>query len=61
MRIFKYKQVDDRLLFERWSWRKLKWVFWYGCSFREWLHPTERCIDAIISRNYKGEYMLWNK
>lgn len=60
MKILRSKITENSLYIERFSWRKLKWVFYYKIS--NTLEPiTEYRISEILNRITKEDYILWER
>lgn len=60
MKLLRSKTTENSLYVERFSWRKLKWVFFYKIS--NTLEPlTESRVAELINRIIKGNYILWEK
>ena len=60
MKLLRSKTTENSLYVERFSWRKLKWVFFYKIS--NTLYPmTEQRVAEILGRITHSDYILWER
>lgn len=60
MKILRGKITESSLYIERFSWRKLKWVFFYKIS--NTLYPmTKQRVAEILNRITHSDYILWER
>ena len=60
MKILRSNTTENSIYIERFSFKKLKWVFFYKIS--NTLEPlTESRVAELINRIIKGNYILWEK
>lgn len=60
MKILRAEITDYSIYIERFSWRKMRWVFYYKISNTLEL-LTEQRIAELINRVTKGNYLLWRR
>jgi hypothetical protein len=60
MKILRSNTTENSIYIERFSFKKLKWVYFYKIS--NTLEPlTESRVAELINRIIKGNYILWEK